>query len=78
MCLVPVRPGYFERVYFATFPPRNFVTGLMKLTVMAAAKRDGELVADLEAERPRLGKAKVMRVGRLTAANEAGLGRYVA
>jgi hypothetical protein len=75
--LVPERVGYFEGVDFAGFPPGYFVAGLMKLAVVTAAKRHGELIADLEAERPWLGKAKVMRVGGLAAANKAGLGRYV-
>ncbi len=41
---------------------------------MGAAERDGELIADLAAERPLLGEADVVRVAGLAAADEAGLG----
>jgi hypothetical protein len=34
----------------------------MQLTMVRAAERHGELVADLLAKAPRLGKAQVMRV----------------
>jgi hypothetical protein len=39
----------------------------------AATERDGELVADLAAERSVLGEAQVVRVGRLSATDEAGI-----
>ena len=45
----------------------------MQLPMMTAAERDGELVADFEAERSGLRKPQVMRIGRLPAADEAGL-----
>ena len=45
----------------------------MQLPVMTAAERYGELVADFKANGPGLGKAQVMRVGWLPAADEAGL-----
>ena len=41
--------------------------------MMTAAERDGEFVADLAGERPALGKAQVMGIARLTAADDAGL-----
>src|SRR4051812_5067289 len=50
----------------------------MKLTVMAAAQGHGELVAHFEAERPRLRGLQVVRVARLSAADEAGLSGDVA
>jgi hypothetical protein len=45
----------------------------MQLAMMAAAQRDGELIADLAGERPALGKAQVMGIARLTAADQARL-----
>jgi len=45
----------------------------MQLPMMTAAERDSELVADFEAKRSGLSKAQVMWIGRLPAADEAGL-----
>ena len=45
----------------------------VQLAVMDAAYRDGELVADLAAERPRLGKTQMVSIGRRPAAHYAGL-----
>ncbi len=45
----------------------------MQLPMMTAAERHGELVADFETERSGLGKPQVMRIGRLPAADQAGL-----
>ena len=45
----------------------------MQLPMMTAAERYGELVADFETERSGLCKPQVMRVGRLPAADQAGL-----
>ena len=45
----------------------------MQLSVMTAAERDSELVADFETEGSGLGKPQMMRVGWLPAADEAGL-----
>jgi len=41
--------------------------------MMSTAERDGEFVADFEAQRSTLRKPQVMRIGRLPAADEAGL-----
>ena len=46
---------------------------MMELPMMTAAKRDGEFVADFQTQRSGLGKAQMMRIGRLTAADETGL-----
>jgi hypothetical protein len=54
-------------------PPSDLISSLMQLSVMAAAERDGELIADFEPQRPWLGKPQVMRIGRLPSAGEAGL-----
>ena len=50
----------------------------MQFAMMTAAERHGELVADLAAERPALGKAQVMGVGRLAAADQTRLLRHKA
>ena len=71
--LFPQPLGDLQCVDLQILPPGNLIAGLMQLPVMAAAERDGELVADFEAECARLRKPQVMRIGRLPAANEAGL-----
>ncbi len=43
----------------------------MNLAMMSAAQGDSELVADLTTERPALGKAQVMGIARLAAADQA-------
>jgi hypothetical protein len=45
-----------------SLPPRAFVTGAMRGPVMHAAERDRELIADLAAERTRLGESEVVGV----------------
>jgi hypothetical protein len=45
----------------------------MQLAVMGTAEGDDELVTDLLSESARLGKAQVMRIAGLPAADEAGL-----
>ena len=45
----------------------------MQLPMMATAERHGELIADLEAQGSGLGKPQMMRIGRLPAADQAGL-----
>jgi hypothetical protein len=49
----------------------------VQLAVMDPAQRDSELIADLAAERPRLGKTQMMSVRGRAPANQAGLGGYV-
>ena len=73
MGLFPKMLGGFQRVDFESFPPRDLIAGLMKLPMMASTKRDGELVADLEPERPRLCKPQMMRIGRLPSADQTRL-----
>ena len=48
MGLFPKTPGCFQRIDFESVPPRNLIAGLMKLSVMPAAERDGEFIANLE------------------------------
>ena len=45
----------------------------MQLPVVPAAERNRELIADLEADCPGLGKPQVMRIARLPAADQARL-----
>jgi hypothetical protein len=49
---------------------------LPHLLVMVATEGDGELVADFETQSSGLGKAQVMRIRWLTAADETRLGRH--
>ena len=71
MTLLPKSFGDLQGIDLQIFPKSGFVPGLMNLAVVSAAERDGELVADLATERLRLAKAEVMRVSRLTAADQA-------
>jgi hypothetical protein len=45
----------------------------VQLAMVDATHRNGELVADLAAERPRLGKTQMVRIGGGAAAHDAGL-----
>jgi len=71
--LFPQPLGDRERVDFQIFPPGHLIASLMQLSMMAPAERDRELVTDFEIERSGLGKAQVMRIRWLAAANKAGL-----
>ena len=51
-----------ERLNVEALPPGQFIARLMQLPVMTAAERDSELIADLHAERSRLGKPQMMRI----------------
>jgi hypothetical protein len=74
----PQPPGRDGRIDSRPVPPRRFIAMTMKLAVMAAAERHGELVADLAGKRPALSKAQVMGVGRFTTADQARLLRHKA
>ena len=54
-------------------PPCSLVTVAVNFAMMSTAEGHGELVADFEAQGSRLGKAHVVRIGRLPAADQAGL-----
>ena len=73
MGLLPKVLGDRKRIDLQVFPPGDFVTGLMQLPVMAAAERYCELIADFQANAARLGKSKMMRVARLSAADKTRL-----
>ena len=70
---VPQLLGDRQRIDVQIDPPVHLVAGLVKLPMMGAAERDGVFVTDLLGHRLRLGKAKVMGVGRGPAADQAGL-----
>ena len=74
----PQLTGRDGRVDAGFAPPRRFIAMTMELAVMTAAERHGELVADLAAERPALGKAQVMGVGRFTTTDQTSLLRHKA
>ena len=54
-------------------PPGLFIAKLVELSVMASAKWHGEFVADFEAQRSRLCKLQVMRIGGQISTDKAGL-----
>src|SRR5262249_48136508 len=72
--LVPQGLGNFERVDLAIGPPDFLMRALVQLPVMAAAERDGELIADFEANAARLRKAQMVWIARLAAADQTRLG----
>ena len=71
--LPPELTSDLERVDPGRRPPGLLVAGAMDRAVMRAAERHREFIADLEAERPRLQVAKMMRIGLLAAADESTL-----
>jgi hypothetical protein len=62
-----------ERIDVQVFPPSHLIAGMMQLAMMTAAERYGEFVADFKTQSSGLGKPQVMRIGRLPAADQAGL-----
>ena len=70
---LPKPLGDLQRLDLEVFPPNDFVAGLMQLSMMPTAERDGELIADFEADGPGLGKPQVMWIGWLSAADQARL-----
>ena len=68
--LPPELTGDLDGVDAGRRPPGLLVAGAMDRAVMRAAERDGEFIADLAAERPRLQVAKMMRIGLFAAADE--------
>ena len=73
MALFPKLLGDLKRVDIQVMPPGYFIAGLVQLTMMVAAEGYGELIADFQAQGSGLRKAQVMRIGRLPAADQAGL-----
>ena len=75
MRLIPQAFSDLQRIDVAIhgLPPPGFVAGPMQLTVMGAAKRHREFIADFAAQGLRLREPQVMRIGRLAIAEQAGL-----
>ena len=73
MSLFPKIFGDANRIDLQVFPPYQFVSSLMQLPVMPTTERYGELIADLQANRARLRKSKMMRIARLSSADQARL-----
>jgi hypothetical protein len=53
----PKRAGIYGGVNACLGPPRGFIAMAMDFAMVTTAERDGELVADLAAERPALREA---------------------
>jgi hypothetical protein len=62
MSALPKRECNRHRIDPDTRPPRCLIPVPVKLAMMKATYRDRVLIADLAAQRARLGKAKMMRV----------------
>lgn len=75
MALLPKPLGDFQRINLEFLPPRHLIARLMELPVMATTEGDSELITDFHTQSSRLRKTQVMRVGRLTCADQAGLRR---
>src|SRR5262249_4645383 len=71
--LPPELTGDFDGVDPGRRPPGLLIAGAMDRAMMAAAERDGEFIAGLAAQRPRLQIAEMMRIGLFAAADEACL-----
>src|SRR5262245_51777136 len=71
--LPPELTGDFDGVDPGRRPPGLLIAGAMDRAMMRAAERDGEFIAGLAAERPRLQVAEMMRIGLFAAADEACL-----
>ena len=71
MRLKPQCASHCGWVYSGVPPPSGFIPATVQLAMVPAAERDGELVADLAAERARLGKSQMVSVRGLSAANQA-------
>jgi hypothetical protein len=67
--LIPKPLGDSERVDIDILPPGDFITGLMQLSVMAAAERYGEFISHFRADGARLRKAQVMWIRQLSPAD---------
>src|SRR6516162_1467894 len=71
--LSPELTGDLNGVDAGRRPPGLLVAGAMDGAMMRAAERDGEFIAGLAAERPRLQVAKMMCIRLFAAADEARL-----
>ena len=54
--------GDLDQIRSKAAPPRLLIAGTMKVAMMRAAERDGELVAHPAAQRPPLGEPEIVRI----------------
>ena len=73
MALLPKTVSCLESIDLQALPPCHLIASLMQLSMVTTAERHGELITDLETDRPWLRKAQMMRIGRLPPADEARL-----
>ena len=76
--LPPELTGDFDGIDACRRPPGPLIAGAMDCAMMRAAKGDGEFIAGLAAERPRLQVAEMMRIGLFAAADETRLSGNIA
>ena len=69
----PQLTGDLDGVDAGRRPPGLLIAGAMDRAMMRAAERDGEFIAGLAAERPRLQIAEMMRIGLFATADETCL-----
>jgi len=72
MRLEPQHSGYSRRINPELLPPVGLIAAAVGLAMVSATQRDGELIADLTTERAALGKAQVVDIGGLPAADQPG------
>src|SRR5262245_59324826 len=75
MSLLPKILSDPRRIDLQVFPPSHLVTRVMQLPVMPTTERHSELIADFHANAAALGESKMMRVARLSTADQTRLGR---
>ena len=73
MGLHPKVLGGLQGIDPEVFPPGLFIARLIQLSMVTAAERHGEFIADFKAHRSRLGKAQMMRVTWLASADQTRL-----
>jgi len=80
ICLLLIATGLFPKlpserqcIDIECLPPGHLIAGLMKLSMMTATKRDGELITDFETDGFGLRKAQMVRIGWSAPANQTGL-----
>src|SRR4051812_42668664 len=76
--LAPELAGDLDGVDPGCRPPGLLIAGAMDRAMMGAAERDGEFIAGLTAERPRLQVAEMMRIGLFAATDETRLAGNIA
>src|SRR5262245_8097210 len=75
MSLLPKILSDPSRIDLQVFPPSHLVTRVMQLPMMPTTEWYSELIADFQANGARLGKSKMMRIARLSSADQTRLGR---